>query len=211
MTVPLVSPLPTSSGRRARPGATLVVTGLLGLAAAVIGAVVWYFVLAPSGFQRFDFDDANRSIRFRQAGEYVLFEEGPGASAPALPPSIEVQLRAEQGRGVPVEDLVEPGTLAAPDAYDTPWHEGRAIARFEIEEAGTYRLLAFEVEPDDPAAYLTSPPEQLAVGRHAATTWLGRPTALVVLVLTPLGLGVAALAVGLHRRSSAGTGVGTVR
>ena len=170
--------------------------GTLCVALAVFGAVIWVGGISTLGFTRFSVLEGDRRIDVRQPGTFVVFEEFKGASRPQLPPPLDITVRDEKGSSVPVEKLVEPGEVAAPDAYrDTLDHEGRAIARFTVTEPGTYRLRV-QVKllgTYDPTQFGTRVRGTIALGRDLATTWLAGPLGVVALVVVPLVIGVTLL------------------
>jgi hypothetical protein len=187
---------------RAIGGVVLVLLGL-------VGTVVWVGAFSPYGFVRFELVRADRTVTVSRAGEYLVFEEGPGAGRADLPPAVVVSVTDERGRLLEVEDLVPPGERGAPFSYHVPPHEGRAIARFEAPRAGLYWL---QVEPLDldereRAGYRDELPDGLAFGRQLDWSWLRTPLGVVVLGLVPLAAGTVLLvaAARRRRRSRAGT------
>lgn len=202
---PLALPVdvrPPPAGRRSR---TLGWAAVGALVAAVVGAVVWAGAYAPFGYQRFDVFEASREMTFRSGGTYVVYEEFDGASRAMLPTPIEIVVVDEDGAPVRVTSLLEPGQRAAPDAYDTPWHEGRAVARFEIDEGGTY-VMEVAFLPGETGRFRPFEQVTLAVGRAPALSWMAGPMGAVALAGVPLlmavGLAVAARRTG--RSSAAG-------
>jgi hypothetical protein len=192
---PLAVPVdvrPRPARQRSR---TLAWAALVALVAAVVGAVVWAGAYAPFGYQRFDVFDATREMTFRSGGTYVVYEEFDGASQALLPTPIEIVVVDADGVPVPVTSLLDPGERAAPDAYDTPWHEGRAIARFEIDEGGTY-VVQVAFLPGETGRFRPFEQVTLAVGRAPALSWMAGPLGALALAGVPLvvavGLAVAA-------------------
>ena len=216
MTAPaLVPPVDLRSTPPGPPGRGLRRLGLAALLVAVAAAVVWAGGWSPLGFQRFELADADRQLTLRQPGEYVLYEEGEGASAPALPSPVQVLVEGTDGlAAAEVVPAQAPGEVAAPDAYRTPWHEGRALARFRVDEPGTYRLVVLPLDDVDPAAYEPLPLGGLAVADARSTSWVGGPWGVAVLVGVPAGVAVALLLAGRRAGRSAGDpggGPGRVR
>lgn len=145
--------------------------GIALIVVAAIGAVVWTAGYSPVGYQRFDAADGGRSLTFRQAGDYLVYEERAAGG----------NLR-DGGLSVVVQD--EDG--APVDVHDT---EGRAIARFTLEEAGTYTVLVSGSAASDTT---------VAVAHARSATWLGTLAGLAALGLLPAAAG--ALALVLSRR-----------
>ncbi|MFN8038937.1 MAG: hypothetical protein U0Q07_06970 [Acidimicrobiales bacterium] len=180
--------------------------GTVCVAVAVFGAVIWVGGISTLGFTRFSVLEGDRRIDVRQPGTFVVFEEYKGASRAQLPPPLDITVRDEKGSSIPVEKLVEPGQVGAPDAYrDTLDHEGRAIARFTAPAPGTYRLRvqAKLLGTYDPTQYGTRVRGTIALGRDLATTWLGGPIGVVAMVVVPLVIGVSLLVLTRRARRRA--------
>ncbi len=203
---PLVPPLPSRPPRRARrriPWLTLI--GVVLIVGGLVGAVVWFGALSPYGFVRFPLARADRTITISRPGTYLLFEEFDGASRSDLPPPLEVVILDGRGRPLPVQRLVDPGERRAPQSYNVPPNEGRAIARFVAPIAGRYWL---DVEPFEPAdsersAFRAQWPDGLAVGRQLGATWLRTPIGLLLLGVVPVAAGTFVLITALRRRRRA--------
>lgn len=207
-------PAPLAVGLDVRPRPpiprTRVLTGagIAALALAVVGAVVWAAGLSPLGYQRGDVFDTTRRMTFRQAGEYVVYEEFEGASEPSLPLPLEVIVRDERGRSLEVTTAQQPGERSAPDPYRTPWHEGRALARFEVDEPGSY-LLELRFLTGERGRYRPFEQVTIAVGRQVSWDWFAGPWGLAVLSGVPAGIGLGLLGAGrLGRRRERRAGPG---
>lgn len=166
--------------------------GVVALVLAVGGAVVWVAGYSALGYQRFDVFDAGRSLSFRQGGRYTVFEEFDGASQEQLPSPIEVLVTDDEGDPVAVEPTHPPGVRAAPDAYRTPWHEGRSLGTFELDEGGTY-LVEVGFLPGEAGRYRPFQQVTLAVGRQPTLSWMAGWAGLALLAGVPAGIGVGCL------------------
>jgi hypothetical protein len=200
---PLTPPLPTPVQHRARVIPWFTLAGAALLLIGVIGAIVWFGALSPFGFVRFSFASADfRTIDVSRSGTYLVFDERPGATDPDLPPRLSITLMDPSGRQVPVEDLVAPGTRAAPFGYHVPPNEGRAIARFTAPREGSYllRVTPLASGGTNAADYRDAIPTQLAIGRELAWPWLRSPLGLLVLGVLPMLAGVAVLLQDQRRR-----------
>lgn len=199
---PLVEPFaPPREQRPPRKVAAVLGTLLCGF--AVIGAVVWVMTLTPFGFSRFSSESgrvADRIEDIDQPGTYLVFEERTGASQPALPPPVTVIVTSKGGDLVPVEALVRPSTVASPLPYHTPWHEGRAIARFTITQPGSYHVRAMPVGRRQSIGYGPRTTGQFALGRDDVTTWLGSWLGALVYIGVPLVAGLILLLIARRRR-----------
>jgi hypothetical protein len=157
-------------------GAIIVVAGLI--------AIAWFGL----GFSRFsdrveDFQrvPANGSgeVTLDDAGGYVIYFEGPGASDGDVPAGQAQLTPVDGGDPVPLESYESDFT------YDISGRSGLAVLTVDIEQPGTY-LLESEVEGDG----------ELAVGKSVANTLvtsvvgalavggLGFVTGVVVLIVT---------------------------
>jgi hypothetical protein len=199
---PLAPPLPSRPTRR--PRRRIPWLALLGLAlvlTAIVGAIGWVGAFSPYGFVRFSSPSADRTITISRPGDYLVFEEGVGATDPDLPPPLAITVIDERGHSVPVEQLVAPGSSAAPFAYHVPPNEGRAIARFNAPRRGRYLLQVGLLDPDSIVAanYQSDPPSRLAVGRELGMAWLRTPWGLLVLAGVPLAAGVVVLVLARRR------------
>jgi hypothetical protein len=188
----------------------LVVLALGLFAGAVAGTLVWAAALSPYGLVRFAAPVAGetaRTVTINRPGTYLVFEEDPGASRAALPPALEITVRDDRSRVVPVTMLVEPGEVGAPFSYNMPPHEGRAIARFEASRKGGYDVAArrLVVDSADAAGYSGDPPDGLAVGRQLGMSWLRTPLGLLLLGGVPFVAGLVVLIVARRRRNAART------
>jgi hypothetical protein len=143
-----------------------------------------------------------------EPGTYVVFEEFEGASGSSTRQPLSVLVRSIAGREIDVTpligDAVEPPSRAdradpvviEPDAYDTPWHEGRATAWFRIDRAGTYTVTAFASESSaDALDYDELLTSYVAVAPLGEPGPLGSTTGLLLVVLVPLTWGLALLVV----------------
>jgi hypothetical protein len=130
----------------------------------------------------------------------VVFEERSGAADPLLPPPITVSITSQQGDVVPVEQLIKPYQRSSPYVYSTPWQQGRAIARFTIDQPGSYYVHSLPVGGSSSAGYGPRRGGTLAIGRELATTWLGGWGGLALLFGLPLALGIGVLWEGGRRR-----------
>lgn len=205
--VPLdTRPLPRPDGRRRRRWLALV-----SLAAAVLGAVVWTAAYSPVGFQRFELAEADRILDFRDAGGYVVFEEHEGASEPALPSPLEVEVTGLDGGRAEVVDALAPAARGAPDAYDMLGREGRALARFTIDEPGSYRLRVAPRRLGAEGEFGRFQPTTLAVAPGASTGWLGSWWGAAVLAGLPATVAVVLLASTVRRRRTHEAGPERVR
>ena len=208
----LVAPVDLRRPPPPPPGRTLRRLGLAALAVALAAAVVWAGGWSPLGFERFDLVDADRRLTLRDAGEYVVYEEGDGASAPGLPSPLQVLVEGTGGLpAAEVTPALAPGEVGAPDAYRTPWHEGRALARFRVEEGGTYRLVVVPLRDADPAEYGPEQAVTLAVGDARSASWAGGPWGVALVVGVPAGVGVALLVASRRARRAAAAPAGGVR
>ncbi len=186
--------------RRPVPWLALVGFGLL--LAGIVGAIGWVGAFSPYGFVRFSLWRADRTIMINRPGDYLVFEEGAGATDSDLPPRLAITVMDDGGASVPVEQLIDPGTRAAPYAYHVPPNEGRGIARFTASRSGRYFL---QVEPlaaqgIDPSDYRPDPPASLAVGRELDIAWLRTPLGLLALGGVPFAAGVVVLVIARRRR-----------
>lgn len=199
---PLAPPLPTPVPRRSIPW--LGVVGVALVLIGILGGIVWFGALSPFGFVRIRFvTAAERTIDVARPGTYLVFEEGPGATAADLPPRLSITVLDESGRSVPVETLVAPGERAAPQAYHVPPNEGRAIARFDASRDGSYYVRVAQLDlrnAGDPDGYRADLPRTIAVGRELSWPWMRSPLGLLVLGVLPMLVGVALLARERRRR-----------
>jgi hypothetical protein len=177
-------------------GALLVFAGLL-------GAAVWVISLTPIGFARFRLIDGDRIENYRSAGTYVVFEERNGAGDPLLPPPISVSVTSQQGDVVPVEQLIKPYQRSSPYVYSTPWQQGRAIARFTIDEPGSYYVRSLPVGGSSLAGYGSRRGGTRAIGRDLALSWLGGWAGLAVLCGVPVLAGIGCVVMARRRRLAA--------
>ncbi|WP_334141521.1 hypothetical protein [Rhabdothermincola sp.] len=201
----LAPPLPAARARRPSSislagalGATLIMVG-------VVAVVVWAAAVSPYGFARFTLADADRTISVRQGGTYLVFEEFTGASGDEPPLPLQVSVIDQRGRPVEVTYLIDPTDPGAADSYRVPFHEGRAVARFQVPEGGRY-LVQVDVRPPGtyPAGlYRADPAATVAIGRPASLTWMGSVAAPLVVGVAPVVVGVGLLARAC--RSRAGT------
>lgn len=205
--VPLAVPVDVRPRPARRPSRTLRWAAAIAAVLAVVGAVVWAGAYSPLGYERFDVFEGSRELTFRQGGTYVVHEEFDGASQPRLPTPIEVEVTDADGARVAVEPALEPGERGAPGAYDTPWHEGRALASFEVEHDGSY-LVEVVFVPGEAGRYRPFEQVTLAVGRQPALSWMAGWGGLAVLAGIPLlavvGLLVASAVVDRRQARSAG-------
>lgn len=172
------------------------------LAGGVIGSIVWVAALSPYGFIRFSLLHADRTVTVSRPGEFLLFEEYPGAASADLPSPLAVTVTDDRGRPVPVEVLLDPGDEGAPYSYRVPPHEGRAVARFDATRPGLYLV---QVEPLnlgalDRSDYRPRLPEGLAVGRRIEWNWLRGPLGLLVCGVLPLVAGTVVAVWAVRRR-----------
>lgn len=179
--------------------------GVVLLVLAVFGGVVWAGAYSPFGYQRFDVFDQGRVLDLRQGGTYTVYEEFDGASDVRLPTPVEVVVRREDGEVVAVTPAQAPGERAAPDAYDSRWHEGRALATFEVDDGGRY-VVQVEFLEALPGQYRAFERVTIAVARQPTFDWLAGPLGAVVLAGVPAALGVMALLVAWRGDRTAGTG-----
>ena len=147
--------------------------GIVLIALGILGGAVWFIFVSPYGFSRFPLSDRYRTFSTHQAGTYVIYLEGPGASRPSLPPALEVEVSALSGEKVDVKPLGTPGRAGAPYAYDVGGHEGRALALVTLHRAGAFLLT---VEPKrgqvDPSQEQVVTDGIVAVGRGWGRGWL---------------------------------------
>jgi len=191
------------------PGRTWRRAGLALLALSIVGGVVWLASFSPLGFERFSSAEADRRIAFRDAGAYIVYEEYPGASTPSLPTPWEVRVRGRGGVRVTVTPAQLPGTVAAPDSYNSITHEGRALARFVLDEPGSYLVEIVPVRSATADEYVPPVPSTLAVAGAASATWRGGPVGAFVYLVVPAVAGVTALfAARRARRRADSTAIG---
>jgi hypothetical protein len=168
--------------------------------------VLWVAALSPLGYPRFSVLDTDRSFTVHRAGTYVLFEEFAGATEPDLPSPIDVSIIGEDGRTVPLRYQQDPGERAAVDPYSMLGVEGRAIARFDIDEPGRYLVQVQARRPQsyEPGDYRSGVPLSLAVGRDISTSWLGSPIVGIAAGPGLFVLGILLAVVGWQSRDRAG-------
>ena len=160
--------------------------------AAVVGCVLWYIALSPYGFRRWSLDEVSGTVSFRQPGTYVIFEEFAGASTTDLS-TVVVVVRGAGGRRLDVSPIADGGGTSA-SSYHVPGHEGRAVASFSIEAAGSYQISVFpQPSPDVTTFAVDRPGAQVAVGRDTSLTWIAAPVGLLPLAVAPALAGVALL------------------
>lgn len=203
---PLVEPFPVGTGRRP-PRRLALMSGFAFVGLAGIGALVWVMTLTPFSYHRFDAFQVGTTRggdlleTIGQPGSYLVFEERAGASRPDLPPPVTIGVTSRKGDIVQVEMLVPPATEASPYAYRTPWHEGRAIARFTISEPGEYHIRAMPVSRSQVSGYRARLARtKLALGQESTTTWLGGWAGASVFIAAPLSVGLLLLVVARRRR-----------
>jgi len=201
----LVEPFSPTIGQRTPRRVALTVGAFL-CGFSVLAGVLWFMTLTPFGFSRFAADAGRSGDRVEdidQPGTYYVFEERAGASDPGLPPPVSVVVTSRGGDTVPVEVLVHPGVPANPHAYRTPWHEGRAIARFTIAEPGEYHVRAVPLGRRNNVGYSPRVNTRYAVGREAATSWLGGWPGAAVFIGVPLAAGLLLVILGRMRPQTA--------
>lgn len=176
--------------------------------------------LTPFSYHRFGAFDTGSGLggdrveEISAPGDYLVFEEHLGASEPSLPPPVTIGVTSKQGDVIPVETLVGPYGQGTPFAYRTPWHEGRAIARFSVSEPGLYHIRAVPVSRRQSAGYgPRSTSTKLAVGREVSATWLGGWMGALAFIGAPLMIGLTLLMVAHRqkgkRRGSSSVGAGS--
>jgi hypothetical protein len=196
----LVAPLDTRPPPRSDPRRRRRWSGVALLAVAVLGAVVWTAVYSPVGFQRFELAQADRIMDFRDAGDYVVYEEHEGASLPALPSPLEVEVTGIDGGTAEVVDALPPGERGAPDAYELLGREGRTLARFSIDEPGSYRVRVVPRRLGAEGDFGRFRPTTLAVAPAATTGWLGSWQGAAALAGVPAVVGIVLVASTIERR-----------
>lgn len=203
MTGSLVVPLESRPPEPVEPGRAAFWVAATALALASFGLIVWFLGYSPRSFDRFEGTAAEREVSFPEAGEYVLYEEFPGASEPGLPSPMSLSVRSEDGIPMDVWSLHEPGQLVAPGGYDSWGREGRAMARFTIEEPGTHHLVVSPRGVGDPGDFGRFRPVTFAVAPASTLGWLGSWWAPVVLGGLPAIVGLVSLARSSVQRRSA--------
>jgi hypothetical protein len=203
---PLVAPR-TPIARPPRAGVAVRIAAVACFVLAAAGAWGWLTAWSPVGFARWEVFETSSTLTL-EPGTYVVFEEFEGASGSTDRQPLSVLVRSIAGREIDVTPLlgddVEPPSrsdraqpvVVDPDAYETPWHEGRATAWFRIDRAGTYTVTAFASESSADALdyneLLTSFVAVAPLGEPGA---LGTTVGLALVVLVPLAWGVALLVV----------------
>ncbi len=145
---------------------------------AGIGAIVWFAVGLMSfsdkieDFQRVPVNGEGE-VTLDEAGGYVIYYEGPGASDGDTPSGQAELTPASGGESVALDDYDESLT------YDIGDHSGVAVLTADIERPGSY-VLASESEGSG----------ELAIGRSVAGT-------LVVTVVGAMALGGLGLVAGV--------------
>lgn len=193
---------PGSEGAR-RSGRFLVPIGIALIATSVVAIAVWAIFLSPFGFKRYPLVDQDRTFTIHQAGTYVLYLEGDGESAPALPPAIEVSAAGLTGQHLDIRMLGTPGVVAAPDAYDVWDREGRGLAVVHADRAGTFVVHVQPAPADqvDPRAERVVTDGTIAIGRGSSRSWLAGWAGLALLSGVPLLAGVGLVIVGWRVRA----------
>jgi len=139
---PLVAPAPTARLGPPKIATALRVLAVVMVLAAVCGALAWTLVLSPLSLSRWNLFDSTLEYHITAPGTYVIYEEGPGEASRIGPPMALVSVRSLSGRKVVTESRID-DTGRSSTTYRTPWHEGRALASFTADHAGTYELFAF--------------------------------------------------------------------
>lgn len=206
MTGSLVVPLESRPAKPVEPGRTAFWFAAGCLALASFGLIVWFLGYSPRTFDRFEGTAVDRTIDFGRAGDYVLYEEFPGASQPALPSPMALSVRTSDGVELDVESLHDPGEIAAPAGYHSWGHEGRAMARFTVEEPGVHRLVVRPRGVGVPEDYGSFRPVTFAVAPAATMGWMGAWWATFVLGGLPGVVGLTALWASSRARRSAAQG-----
>jgi hypothetical protein len=179
---PLVPPLARPRAGPSSPWRLGTVVGTLLIVAGLAVCVVWAGAFSPLGFRRFQLVEADRRVEFKQAGSYVVYLERSEAAESGPVPSLDVSVvNTDSGVSVPVVAVPRP----VPDeySYDTLWYRGRAVARFDIAEPGTYRLLV------TPAGSRLNLEDGIALGREGSEGWFGSLWAVAAFGLVPVVLG----------------------
>jgi hypothetical protein len=205
-----ITPLPPTATRPWRSpaaqaeasGRTWVTLGIVLIALGILGGVVWGIFLSPFGFSRFPLEAQQRSFVAHQAGSYVVYLEGPGASQPSLPPALDVSATGAAGQRVDVRPLGRPGQVGAPDAYHVAGFEGRAVAVVTLRRAGPFLLTVTARSPGeyDPTRYAGVGDGTIAVGRSLGRGWPTTQWCGLLMVGLPVLLGVVAIVTGRRRR-----------
>lgn len=202
---PLTAPAPTGVVPRVRrrPAAATIV-GILLAVAGVLGSVVWFGAVSPLGFTRFPVIEGDRTLTFRDAGTYVVFEEFSGAAEARLPSPLDVTVIDRTGNEVPVVALTDPGDTAPAHPYDLPGYEGRAVAEVTVPRPGRHlvRVRIREAGRYAPDEYEAVPSADIAVAREVAVTWVAHPAVGLLVGPVPFAVGVAVLVVGRRRRAA---------
>jgi hypothetical protein len=202
---PLTPPSPAGvAPRPPRRPAVATVAGILLVAVGVLGSLVWLGAVSPLGFIRFPVIDGDRTLTFRDAGAYVVFEEFPGAAGDRLPSPLDITVIDHTGNDVPVTPLTRPGAPTPVHPYDLPGFEGRAVAELTVPRSGRYlvRVRIREVGRYAPEEYTAVPSADLAVAREAAVHWVAHPAVGVLVGPVPIAAGVVVLVVGRRRRAA---------
>jgi hypothetical protein len=161
------------------------VVGVLGLA----GAIVWG-VIGVSGYLNRVNDLARVSIPGqrivqRPAGEQFVYFEGRGS---ASIDQLGIHVTDPRGQAV----ALEPYRLDL--RYDHSGQVGRALATFQADAAGSYRVNATGSAPAD---------SRIAVGESVAKSVIATLLGIVALLIVTVGGGLTLVIVTLVRRSRA--------
>ncbi len=200
---PLAPPLPSRPTRRPRRRIPwLALVGFALVLIAIVGAIGWVGAFSPYGFVRFSLLRAERTITISRPGDYLIFEEGAGATdpRPAAAPGDHRGRRAwAVGAGrVTRRARIQRGALRLPRATERrPGHRSvqRAASR-GVSAAGRSLSTRDSIVA---ANYQSDLPSSLAVGRELGMAWLRTPWGLLVLAGVPLAAGVVVLVVARRR------------
>lgn len=187
MTVAALAP-PAPTAAPGRTNHILRVTGAVLLAVAAIALAFWSVALSPFGFRRWDPFGFGSTVSVRQPGTYAVFIEYEGAATRRPDVDVDVSVRTTRGRRIPVTPVT-----SSPFTYDTPWHEGREVATFTVDNAGTYDVLVLPAERSGIDELLRLGGVRAAIGRETSASWVATPVGLVPFVLLPAFIGLLAL------------------
>lgn len=189
---PLAPPVPV--GDPDRPAHIVRMAGGVLLAVAAVALAFWSVALSPFGFRRWDPFEFGSTVSVRQAGTYVVFLEYEGAAAGEPRVDVDVSVRTSRGRRIPVTPVT-----SSPFTYDTPWHEGRAVATFTVDAAGSYDIMVLPADRAGIDELLALGGVHAAIGRDTSASWAATPLGLVVFVLLPAFVGLVLLAAARER------------
>jgi hypothetical protein len=161
------------------------------LAAFVVAAawgvlgLFWFFAGGVENLERIPIP-GQRELTLGEAGDYVIYYEGPGAGQGVVLSSFDVTLTPTDGKPPPAALSRYQGTLS----YTVGSNQGFAVFTFEIDEPRTF-LFELAYGGEGPL------PSQVAVGTSLAPALVATVVGFIALFLAAL---VIALVVFIRRR-----------